>query len=124
MMRKIKFYLIGLISGLLFVFLILNLKGTKCTGYLPNSRVREETLTKNFKYSEKFLQEMKTANISEQYLKDSIIAQGEIDFEKSHAQAKPCPDYLLNYPKNLPKFQITFTKCKEDATFFSVKKLR
>lgn len=123
-MRKLKFYLIGLIPGLLFVFLILNMKGTKCTGYLPNSRVTAETLTKKFSYSPEFKLAMVENQISEKFLRDSILTEGNVDFDKSHAQRTPCPDYLLNYPKDHPKFQITFEKCKEEATFLSLKKLR
>ena len=122
-MRKLKFYLIGLIPGLLFVFFILNQKGASCSGYLPNSRVIAETLSKDFTYSADFQQNMQTMRISEQYLKDSIITRGEIDFDRSKAQQKPCPYYLLQSPKNAPKFELTFTKCKDEVKFLNLKKL-
>lgn len=121
-MRKLKFYLIGLIPGILIVLFVLNRKGASCS-YFPNDRVIAETLTKNFNYSEEFKGEMKDFNISETFVKDSILAHGEINFEKSNAQKEPCPNYLLVYPKKNPKFEITFEKCKETATFLTLKKL-
>ncbi|WP_294233744.1 hypothetical protein [Chryseobacterium endophyticum] len=122
-MKKLKFYMIGLIPGLVIVFFILNKKGASCSGYLPNSRVIAETLSKDFKYSDTFKAEMTTLKIDEKFLKDSIITKGKIDFDRSHAQKKPCPDYLLTYPENKPKYEVTFEKCEEQATMNSLKKL-
>ncbi|WP_332019078.1 hypothetical protein [Kaistella sp.] len=123
-MRKLKFFLIGLIPGLLLVFFILNKKGASCSGYLPNSRVIAETLSKEMGYSPAFSEEMKLNNVDEKFLKDSIITFGEVDFERSEAQKKPCPSYVLVYPKNNPRFEINYEKCKEQNTFNTLKKLR
>lgn len=123
-MRKIKFFAIGLIPGLMIVFFILNKKGASCSGYLPNSRVIAETLSKKMVYSDAFAAEMTVYKIDEKLLRDSIIKFGEIDFAKSNAQKKPCPIYILNYPKNNPKFQVNFEKCENDAVFKSLEKLR
>ena len=123
-MRKFKFFAIGLIPGLIIVFFILNKKGASCSGYLPNSRVIAETLSKEMVYSEAFSAEMKLNKIDEKLLRDSIIKYGEIDFEKSNAQKKPCPIYILNYPKNNSKFQLSFEKCEDQAIYKSLEKLR
>mgnify|MGYP006195166413 CR=1 FL=1 len=71
-MRKLKFFLIGLIPGLLLVFFILNKKGASCSGYLPNSRVIAETLSKEMVYSPAFSASMKDHKFDEKFLKDSI----------------------------------------------------
>lgn len=123
MFKKLKFYTIGLIPGLLIVFFILNQKGTSCS-YFPNDRVIAETLTKDFKYSPDFKAEMAANKISEKFLQDSIITAGKIDFDRSKAQAKPCPEYLLLYPKDNPRFEINYSKCKENAEFTGLKKIR
>ncbi len=123
-MRKLKFFLIGLIPGLLLVFFILNKKGASCSGYLPNSRVIAETLSKEMVYSPAFSEEMKLNNVDEKFLKDSIITHGEVDFDRSQAQKKPCPSYILFYPKKNPRFEISYEKCKEQNTFITLKKLR
>lgn len=124
MLRKFKFYFLGLIPGVLLVFFILNKKGAQCTGYLPNSRVIAETLSKNFKYDDAFSKEMKTMNFDEQFLRDSILTIGIVDFTKSNAQKKPCPSYFLLSPEDSPKYEITFTKCEKSATFSSIKVLK
>ncbi|KPH13540.1 hypothetical protein [Chryseobacterium sp. ERMR1:04] len=123
-MKKLKFYMVGLIPGLIIVFFILNKKGASCSGYLPNSRVIAETLSKDFKYSDSFKSEMSTYKINEKFLKDEIITNGTIDFDRSHAQQKPCPDYLLFYPKENPTYEVTFEKCEEIVTLNSLKKLK
>ena len=91
-MRKLKFYFIGLLPGLLIVFFILNKKGASCSGYLPNSRVIAETLSKEFQYSEGFKTQMQVLKINENYLKENILKKGEINFDKSKAQQEPCPE--------------------------------
>lgn len=123
-MKKLKFFLIGLIPGLAIVFFVLNKKGASCSGYLPNSRVIAETLSKDFKYSEAFKSEMTVLKIDEKFLKDSIITNGKIDFDKSHAQKKPCPDYVLTYPEKNPTYEITYEKCEETTTLNTLKKLK
>ena len=123
-MKKIKFFLIGLVPGLIIVFFVLNKKGVSCSGYLPNSRVIAETLSKDFKYSENFTTEMTALKLDEKFIKDSIIMEGKVDFDRSHAQKKPCPDYLISYPKNNPKYEVTFEKCEEEAQFLSLKKIK
>lgn len=123
MLKKLKFYFIGLIPGLLIVFFVLNQKGTSCS-YFPNDRVIAETLTKDFTYSEPFKKEMEAHKITEDFLKNDIISKGEIDFDKSNAQKKPCPEYILNYPKNNPSYEIHYSKCKDNAEFIGLKKLK
>ncbi|WP_333597225.1 hypothetical protein [Chryseobacterium flavum] len=123
-MKKLKFYIIGFIPGLLIVFFILNKKGASCSGYLPNSRVIAETLSKEFRYSEGFKNEMNTYKIDEKFIKDSIITNGKVDFDRSHAQKKPCPDYLIMYPEKNPAYEITFEKCEENVTLNSLRKLK
>lgn len=122
-MRKFKFYLIGFIPGLLVVLFFLNKKGASCS-YFPNDRVRAETLTKKFNYSPTFQQQMKDFAVDEKLIKDSMLTQGSIDFDKSNAQAEPCPEYTLVYPKKNPRFELRFSKCKEDAKFNQLKKLK
>lgn len=122
-MRKLKFYLIGLLPGLLIVFFILNKKGASCSGYLPNSRVIAETLSKEFTYSEEFKTQMQNLKIDENFLKDSILQKGKINFDRSKAQQEPCPQYLLVSPEKNSKYEITFEKCKNEAKFLTLKKL-
>lgn len=123
-MRKLKFYLIGLVPGLLFVFFILNKKGASCSGYLPNSRVIAETLSKEFVYSAEFKKSLQENNLDENFLRDSLITKGKIDFDQSKAQQEPCPYYVLKYPENKSRLQISYSKCKDKVTFEKLTKLK
>ena len=82
-MRKLKFYFIGLLPGLLIVFFILNKKGASCSGYLPNSRVIAETLSKEFQYSEGFKTQMQVLKINENYLKENILKKEKLILTKA-----------------------------------------
>lgn len=115
--------MLGLIPGLLLVFFILNKKGASCSGYLPNSRVIAESLSKEMVYQPAFAAEMKALSIDERFLRDSIMTKGKVDFSKSQAQKKPCPAYVLHYPKKKPRYEISFEKCAETTTFITLEKL-
>ena len=67
---------------------------------------------------------MNALKIDEKFLKDSIITKGKVDFDRSHAQKKPCPDYLLTYPEKNPAYEIIFEKCEETTVLNSLKKLK
>ncbi|MBS1548892.1 MAG: DUF4258 domain-containing protein [Bacteroidetes bacterium] len=121
-MRKLKFFFIGFIPGLILVLFILNKKGASCS-YFPNDRVRAETATKKFVFSTEFQQAMQENKIDEKFIKDSILVNGTIDFDKSKAQAEPCAEYLLLYPKKNPRLEIYYGKCKDEALFKTMKKL-
>ncbi len=123
MLKKLKFYLIGLIPGLIIVLFVLNKKGASCT-YFPNDRVTAETLTKPFVFSTEAKSAMSLAKIDETFLKDSIIAKGEINFDKSNAQKQPYPEYLLVYPKKQPRFEVYFEKAKDSAVIKTFKTLK
>lgn len=122
MLRKLKFYIIGLIPGILVVLFILNQKGANCSGYLPNARVVAETLSKDFQFQPSFSAEMEKLSINEKYLRDSLITNGIVDFDQSKAQLKPCPYYVMKTTITKGNFEITYTKCKDKITFEKIKK--
>ena len=117
MIRKLKFYAIGLIPGIILVIFILNKKGATCSGYLPNGRVIAETVSKDFQYSPEFKTEMDRLQIVEDTLRKSIISNGKIDFDKSDTHRKPCPSYIMTSPSESAKYEIHFEKCEKAVTF-------
>jgi len=121
-MRKLKFYLLGLGIGLIFVFFILNEKNASCS-YFPNDRVIAETLTKEFQFTPQFKEEVERLKINNDFLKKHLVGEGNIDFSRSNAQQEPCPEYLISYPKESPEYEVVFEKCKDSAVFKSIKKL-
>lgn len=124
MIRKLKFYIIGLIPGVLLVFFILNQKGASCSGYLPNSRVIAETLSKEFVFTPNVKTQMQALNKDEKFIKDSLIAKGKIDFDRSKAQEKPCPSYVVIYPEKSPKYELTYKKCDKEVEVLDLKTLK
>ena len=121
MMRKLKFYILGLIPGILVVFFILNQKGASCSGYLPNSRVIAETLSKDFVFTPQVSNQLKAIQKDESFIKDSIISKGKIDFDRSRAQEKPCPYYLIVYPEKKPRYELTYKKCDKEVQIIDLK---
>lgn len=117
MARKIRFFLYGLIPGLVILFFIFNQKGATCSGYLPNSRVIAETNSKTFSFSDAFSGQMKQYNIDETTFKEKIFSKGEINFSKSEARRTPCPRYLMNSETEYGNFEIQFEKCDTIAVF-------
>lgn len=67
---------------------------------------------------------MAANNVSEKFLRDSIITEGEINFDQSKAQEKPCPKYKLYYPEKNSRYSIEFTKCDEGVTFDKLVKIK
>ena len=112
-MRKLKFFFIGLIPGLLIVFFILNKKGVSCSGYLPNSRVIAETLSKDFIYSEAFQAEMKTLKIDEKFLKDSIITKEKLTLIRAMHRKNLAQVIYLPLQKEIPPMKLLLKNAKK-----------
>lgn len=117
-MRKLKFYLIGFIPGLIFVFFVLNQKGASCSGYLPNSRVIAESVSKKIEYTDQVKQKISQYQLSESLIKEKIIKTGKINFDRSNAQKLPCPEYFLESNE----YDIFYQKCKENILIFDILK--
>ncbi len=115
--KRLKLYLVGFSISLIFIILVFG-KKLFSWSYLPNDRVLAEIKTKSLKFSLQSQDYLNKNKISQDYITDTVLVKGEINFEQSHAQAEPCPDYLLNY-KDL---KVTFTKCKNTVTVTSIYK--
>lgn len=121
-MRKIKFFLAGLVPGIIIMLFIFNQKGASCSGYLPNSRVIAETNSKQFQYTEAFKRSLLEEGIDEEKFRKELFSTGEIQFDKSEAQREPCPRYLM-YTHD-EKYQIQFEKCDSVATFHALMRMK
>ncbi len=120
MKRKITFYLVGFLPGLLFLFLIFNKKGASCSGYLPNSRVIMESLSKEIQYSPPAMLELKKLSLSPEKFQNEIFKEGEIDFKNSKIQNEKCPQYLMKSVYNQRDISIVFRKCDKITQFISI----
>ena len=112
-MRKLKFFSSRVNSRITNCILYFEQKGG-CSGYLPNSRVIAETLSKDFTYSENFQAEMKTLKIDEKFLKDSIITKGEINFDKKAMHRKNLVQVIyLPLQKEIPPMKLLLKNVKK-----------
>lgn len=123
MLKKLKFYLVGFIPGLIIVLFFLNKKDASCS-YFPNDRVIAESITKPISIPLSMKMEFPTMKIDEEFIKDSVIARGKIDFDKSQAQKEPFPEYYLTSPSKNPKYEISYEKAKDSLYIKSFKKIR
>ncbi|MGM5631211.1 hypothetical protein O2K51_09930 [Apibacter raozihei] len=113
--KRLQLYLFGFSIGLVFITFVFGDKLFSWS-YLPNDRVLAEVKTKKLAFSDASLSFLNIENKSKSYITDTVLVKGKIDFKKSHAQSKPCPDYLISYDK----IQLKFTKCKDKVTIDSI----
>lgn len=113
--KRLQLYLFGFSIGLIFIIFVFGDKMFSWN-YLPNDRVLAEVKTKPIEFSSQSLNFLKERNLSETFITDTILVKGKINFDESHAQATPCPDYLVYHAD----FKLKFTKCREKVTIDSI----
>lgn len=88
---RLKFYIFGLLLGILAVsFLFKGRGGCKTPGTLK----REELFTQTLQYTEHAKCRMKCRDIKEAELK-FILEEGSVNYKKSQVHDKPCPVYAV-----------------------------
>lgn len=113
--KRLRLYLIGFFIGTLFVLFIFGNKLFSWS-YLPNDRVLAEIKTKPLKFSDQSIRDLKFRKLSTNFIKDTVLIKGTINFKKSNAQAIPCPHYVLHYED----IEVKFTKCKDTVIINSI----
>lgn len=104
--KRIVFFAIGLIIGIIFVQIIFDKKEVSFD-YLPNDRVLKTLRTKQRQFDQKALNFFTKEGIDtskiEYFLKDS-----EVNFEESRQREKPCNFYQIesDYKKSRLGFKI------------------
>lgn len=113
--KRLRLYLTGFFMGLVFIIFVFGNKVFSWS-YLPNDRVLAEIQTKPLKFSNQSLESLKLKKISLNFIKDTVLSKGKINFKKSNAQALPCPHYVLHYES----LKVTFTKCKDTVVINTI----
>lgn len=109
--QRLRYYLLGLGMGLVFLLFIFGNRLFSWS-YLPNERVLAEIKTKKIKFSPQSLTYINNHKISKNFILDTALVKGKINFKESKAQEVPCPRYTLYYGS----LKIKFTKCKTWVT--------
>ena len=86
-LKRLYYFLTGLIIGIVFLFFILNGKRTSCN-YGPSARVIDNIISK------KLVQKNKSDSISDDKLYN-LISKGRVRFNKSEIRNKPCAIYYV-----------------------------
>lgn len=79
LVRRLGFYSIGLIVGIIFVLLVF---GERACTWLPGNRVKEEIISKVIVFPEDQLEALEAMNVNEQTIY-SIVVNGRINFKES-----------------------------------------
>ena len=86
-LKRLYYFLTGLIIGIVFLFFILNGKRTSCN-YGPSARVIDNIISK------KLVQKNKSDSISDDKLYN-LISKGRVRFNKSEIRNEPCAIYYV-----------------------------
>tara|TARA_B100000989_G_scaffold254743_1_gene203473 strand:- start:3225 stop:3557 length:333 start_codon:yes stop_codon:yes gene_type:complete len=86
-LKRLYYFSIGLIIGIIFLFFILNGKKTSCN-YGPSARVIDNIISKELIFKEE-----KDSIQNDELIK--IISNGKVRFNKSDIDKKPCALYFI-----------------------------
>ena len=120
--QRLRFYLIGIFFGCIFVFVLFGNREFSCA-YFPNGRVLDESHNKPKEYSDSFLKELKSLKLDTIFIQEKIFTASKIDFDKSEPRKKPCGKYVTYYPKKESKYEILFEKCENKVVLHSISKI-
>ncbi|WP_411030849.1 DUF4258 domain-containing protein [Spongiimicrobium sp. 3-5] len=96
-LKRLGFYLFGLAIGLIFLAFFFKKKSEE-TGvefcYLPNCRVLKDLRSKPWEYS-KTVEQLLNAQTLDSTDIAYFLKEGDIDFNLSDTEAKPCKTYII-----------------------------
>lgn len=106
-LRRLKFYLIGFLLGLVLVNFLFKGRGCK----MPGSIKLEELSGQEIIYTKHAACRMQCRAISAEEIKQ-VLETGNINYSKSNAQDKPCPSYAVEgTTKDAQKVRIVIADC-------------
>ncbi len=113
-LKRLGFFIFGLSIGIIFLTVFFKNKA-KETGtefcYLPNCRVLKDLRSKSYSYSDEVTKMMANGEIDSVAIK-SFFVDGDVDFNKSDTESKPCKTYVIEHENSEDKVQfLTVTNC-------------
>lgn len=99
--RRLSFFLFGAFLGILLICIFFG-KRAFFEGYFPNKRVLNSIKKKEiiFEFKKSELAPDLELYHDLNFIKNTLLEKGEIDFSKSHSRKKPFPIYLIVYRKS------------------------
>ncbi len=91
--KRLRFYMLGVALGLVFVYFIFGNRDIRCT-YFPNSRVLNDLRQKELAFSPKAACQKECLQLDSLAIKQLFVA-GTIDFGASQPRKKPYGNYVI-----------------------------
>ena len=114
MTKRIIYFSIGLLMGVVFLAFFFKGKGTEFC-YLPNCRVLKDIRKKELVFSDQVAAQFDFKNKDSLLLKD-VLYNGNINFSESDTKPSSCKVYVIETEKH----QFTIENCAKKATFKKV----
>lgn len=115
--KRIAFFAVGLLIGIVFVKLIFGKKDVSFD-YLPNDRVLKTLKTKQRVFDDKALDFFNSEAIDTS-LVEEFLNNGDVNFSASQQREKPCNFYQIENEMNKQKYALYVKNCD---TLVTIKK--
>ena len=112
--HRLAYYGLGLFFGIVILIFFLGGKKTSCD-YSPNARVLKNIKIKERKFSERSMSFFQSNNIDTSIVSE-ILENGDVDFNESTTDAKPCGVYLISGYSESIEIELEFENCDSIAT--------
>lgn len=120
--KRLRFYLIGLSIGVVFVLIFFGPRAVSCT-YFPNSRALEEAKIYPMSFSEQAQATIQTEGIDSMFLKNELFKRSKItNFGTEEVRANPCRTYRAAYREE-KNYDFVYQICKKQTLIVELKKL-
>lgn len=120
--KRLRFYLIGLSIGVVFVLVFFGPRAVSCS-YFPNSRALEEAKIYPMSFSEQAQATITSEGIDSIFLKNELFKHSKItNFGTDEVRATPCRTYRAEYRKE-KSYDMVYEICKKQTVVVELKKV-
>lgn len=114
LIHRLGYYGIGLFFGIVILIFFLSGKKTSCD-YSPNARVLKNIRIKERIFSKNSLNFF-NANKIDTSIVSNILKDGDVDFNRSKTDAKPCGIYFISSDSDNTSIELEIENCDSIAT--------
>ena len=119
LIHRIGYFSVGLFFGIILLIFFLGGKRASCD-YTPTDRVLKNIRTKSRVYSPEVLRYFETNNLDTARVSE-LLETGDVDFDRSNTEGKPCNIYLIYDEINSETLELQVENCDSLATFKTAK---
>ncbi|HSP11359.1 MAG TPA: hypothetical protein VLO29_02440 [Salegentibacter sp.] len=119
LIHRIGYFSVGLFFGIILLIFFLGGKRASCD-YTPTDRVLKNIRTKSRAYSPEVLRYFEPNNLDTTRVSE-LLETGDVDFDRSNTEGKPCNIYLIYDEINSETLELQVENCDSLATFKTAK---